>query len=149
MRATMGFCPSTVLRCPFSHAHTCQTGVADIVAWCRRESKASAAALVSEFGLIGRYDMNAIVLHPRGSDEEVVEPAEVQIVGGLRETSTPWAGASLLIELFRASGVEAVADKVLPGKRSSKGLTLGQMDAGRTQHSLGGYPPTAAARVGH
>src|SRR3990170_4737374 len=51
----------------------------------------------------------------------------VEVVGGLKETSTPWAGASLLIELFRASGVEAVADKVLPAKRSSKGLTQGQM----------------------
>jgi len=25
----------------------------------------------------------------------------VRIVGGLKETSTPWAGASLLIDLFR------------------------------------------------
>ena len=40
----------------------------------------------------------------------------VKIVGGLREASTPWAGASLLVELFRCSGVDAVANKVLPAK---------------------------------
>jgi hypothetical protein len=32
----------------------------------------------------------------------------VKIVGGLREASTPWAGASLLVELFRRSGVPLV-----------------------------------------
>ncbi len=48
------------------------------------------------------------------------------IVGGLREASTPWAGASLLVELFRRSGVEAVANKVLPAKGSAKGLKQGQ-----------------------
>ena len=51
----------------------------------------------------------------------------VNIVGGLREASTPWAGASLLVELFRRSGVEAVANKVLPAKGSTKGLKHGQM----------------------
>ena len=40
----------------------------------------------------------------------------VKIVGGLQEVSTPWAGASLLIELSRRSGVIGVADKVLPPK---------------------------------
>ena len=50
----------------------------------------------------------------------------VKIVGGLREASTPWAGASLLVELFRCSGVDAVADKVLPAKGSAKGLKQGQ-----------------------
>jgi len=50
----------------------------------------------------------------------------VKIVGGLRETSTPWAGASLLVELYRRSGVDAVANKVLPAKGSAKGLKQGQ-----------------------
>ncbi len=50
----------------------------------------------------------------------------VKIVGGLKEASTPWAGASLLVELFRRSGVEAVADRVLPPKGSAKGLKQGQ-----------------------
>lgn len=50
----------------------------------------------------------------------------VKIVGGLREASTPWAGASLLVELFRRSGVDAVANKVLPAKGSAKGLKQGQ-----------------------
>ncbi len=50
----------------------------------------------------------------------------VKIVGGLREASTPWAGASLLVELFRRSGVDAMANKVLPPKGSAKGLKQGQ-----------------------
>jgi hypothetical protein len=33
----------------------------------------------------------------------------VKIVGGLREASTPWAGASLLVELFRRSGIDSIA----------------------------------------
>jgi hypothetical protein len=57
------------------------------------------------------------------------QPSEVlgvKIVGGLKETSTPWAGASLLVELFRRSGVEAAANKALPAKGSAKGLKQGQ-----------------------
>ncbi len=50
----------------------------------------------------------------------------VKIVGGLREVSTPWAGASLLVELFRRSGVDSIANKVLPAKGSAKGLKQGQ-----------------------
>jgi len=50
----------------------------------------------------------------------------VEIVGGLREASTPWAGVSLLVELFRRSGVDAVANKVLPAKGTAKGLKQGQ-----------------------
>lgn len=50
----------------------------------------------------------------------------VKIVGGLREASTPWAGASLLVELFRRSGVDGMANKVLPAKGSAKGLKQGQ-----------------------
>jgi hypothetical protein len=50
----------------------------------------------------------------------------VEIVGGLREASTPWAGASLLVELLRRAGVDAVANKVLPAKGSAKGLKQGQ-----------------------
>jgi len=49
-----------------------------------------------------------------------------RIVGGLREASTPWAGASLLVELFRRSGVDTVTNKVLPAKGSAKGLKQGQ-----------------------
>ena len=50
----------------------------------------------------------------------------VKVVGGLREASTPWAGASLLVELLRRSGVDAVANKVLPDKWSAKGLKQGK-----------------------
>ena len=48
-------------------------------------------------------------------------------MGGLRETATPWAGASLLVELFRCSGLDGAANKVLPVKGSAKGLKQGQM----------------------
>ena len=51
----------------------------------------------------------------------------VKIVGGLKETSTPWAGASLLIDLFRHLGMDGAANKVLLAKGSSKGLRHGQM----------------------
>src|SRR4030067_311195 len=51
----------------------------------------------------------------------------VKIVGGLKETSTAWAGASLLVDLYRQMGMSEAADRVLPAKRSSKGLKHGQM----------------------
>ena len=41
----------------------------------------------------------------------------VKIVGGLRETSTPWAGVSLLVDLFRHLEMDGVANKVLPAKK--------------------------------
>ena len=50
----------------------------------------------------------------------------VKIVGGLKEASTPWAGASLFVELFRRSGIDSVANRVLPSKGSAKGLKQGQ-----------------------
>ena len=59
----------------------------------------------------------------------IKQPQEVlgvKRVGGLKEASTPWAGASLLMELIRRSGVDAVANKVLPAKGSAKGLDQGQ-----------------------
>jgi len=49
-----------------------------------------------------------------------------EIVGGLRGASTPWAGASLLVELFRRSGLDGMANRVLPAKGSAKGLKQGQ-----------------------
>ena len=55
------------------------------------------------------------------------QPSEVlgvKIVGGLREASTPWASASLLVELFRRSGVDSVANKVLPAKGLKQGQTV-------------------------
>jgi hypothetical protein len=51
----------------------------------------------------------------------------VKIVGGLKETSTSWAGASLLVDLFCHLGMDGAAGKVLPAKGSSKGLRHGQM----------------------
>lgn len=51
----------------------------------------------------------------------------VKIVGGLKETSTPWAGASLLIDLFRHLEMDGADNKLFPTKGSSKGLRHGQM----------------------
>ena len=51
----------------------------------------------------------------------------VVITGGLSEEVTPWAGATLLVELYRKAGVEAAAERSLPKKKSPKGLRHGQM----------------------
>ena len=58
------------------------------------------------------------------------QPSErlgVKIVGGLKEVSTPWGGASLLMDLFRKLEMDQLANHVLPAKKSSKGLNQGQM----------------------
>jgi hypothetical protein len=51
----------------------------------------------------------------------------VKIIGGLKEVSTPWAGSSLLVDLFRKLEMDKVANKALPPKKSNKGLNQGQM----------------------
>lgn len=51
----------------------------------------------------------------------------VELAGGLEEIITPWAGATLLIELGRKCGAMETAERVLPQKKSSRGLTHGQM----------------------
>ena len=51
----------------------------------------------------------------------------VKLAGGLEEEVTPWAGASLLIELGRKSGAIGEANRVLATKKLAKGLTQGQM----------------------
>ena len=51
----------------------------------------------------------------------------VKIVGGLKEVSTPWSGVLLLVDLFRKIELEQLANKVLPAKKSPKGLDPGQM----------------------
>jgi len=58
------------------------------------------------------------------------QPSErlgVKIVGGLKEVFTPWAGTSLLVDLFRKLEMDQIANHVLPAKKSSKGLNQGQM----------------------
>ena len=55
------------------------------------------------------------------------ERLSVKIVGGLKEVNTHWAGSSLLVDLFRKLEMDKIANKVLPAKRSSKGLNQGQM----------------------
>lgn len=51
---------------------------------------------------------------------------EIEFEGGLEEAVTAHAGAALLIELGRVSGVMAAAERCLPAKKSSKGLSQGQ-----------------------
>ena len=51
----------------------------------------------------------------------------VMVTGGLEETVTHWAGASTLVETYRRYGVGDAADKALPRKKTTKGLTQGQM----------------------
>jgi hypothetical protein len=51
----------------------------------------------------------------------------VTLTGGLTEAVTPWAGAALLVELYRKAGVEAAVERALPGKKSAKGLRQGEM----------------------
>ena len=51
----------------------------------------------------------------------------VILTGGLKEDVTPWAGMALLVELYRKAGVGAAAERALPRKKSSKGLSEGQM----------------------
>jgi hypothetical protein len=50
-----------------------------------------------------------------------------KIVGGLKEINTPWAGSTLLVDLFRKLEMDKTANRILPNKRSSKGLNQGQM----------------------
>jgi hypothetical protein len=59
--------------------------------------------------------------------KQTSERLGVKIIGGLREISTPWAGSSLLVDLFRKLEMDKVANKVLPPKKSNKGLNQGQM----------------------
>src|SRR3972149_41323 len=52
---------------------------------------------------------------------------DIDLQGGLTEQVTPHAGASVLIELGRRSGVMQAAERHLPAKRSAKGLGQGQL----------------------
>lgn len=49
------------------------------------------------------------------------------ITGGLEALMTPWAGVAPLIEEMRQTAVSSKADKVLPQKKSARGLTSGEM----------------------
>ena len=51
----------------------------------------------------------------------------VTITGGLTEQATSWAGAGLLVELYRKAGIEMATERALPSKKSSKGLKQSQM----------------------
>jgi len=56
-----------------------------------------------------------------------VSKLSIGLAGGLTTVHTAFAGASLLIEAYRQAGIGEQADRVLPQKRSPKGLTPGQM----------------------
>ena len=51
---------------------------------------------------------------------------DIDLRGGLTDAVTPHAGAALLIDLVRRSGVLDAAERHLPAKRSAKGLGQGQ-----------------------
>lgn len=51
----------------------------------------------------------------------------IEYAGGLKEESTAFAGVGLLVELYRQAGIGTAAERVLPEKRSPKGLKQGQM----------------------
>lgn len=51
----------------------------------------------------------------------------VALTGGLTERTTSWAGAGLLVELYRKAGIEIATEQALPSKKSSKGLKQAQM----------------------
>lgn len=52
---------------------------------------------------------------------------DIDLRGGLTDQVTPHAGAALLIDCIRRSGVPAAAERHLPPKRSPKGLDQGRM----------------------
>src|SRR5437763_4820127 len=52
---------------------------------------------------------------------------DLDLRGGLTDQVTPHAGAALLIELGRRSGVIGAAERYLPAKRSPKGLRQGEL----------------------
>lgn len=73
---------------------------------------------------------------------------DIDLLGGLKEKATPFAGVSLLVELGRVSGVMKAAEKYLPGKKSSKGLGQGQMvEALVLLSALGGECPEDFERL--
>jgi hypothetical protein len=51
----------------------------------------------------------------------------VKIIGGLKEVTTAWSGVSLLVDLYRKMELDQIAGRVLPAKKSTKGLNSGQM----------------------
>jgi len=51
----------------------------------------------------------------------------IEYAGGLEEKSTAFAGAGLLVELYRQSGASTTAEQVLPKKRSTQGLRQWEM----------------------
>jgi len=59
--------------------------------------------------------------------KEPTERLGVKIVGGLEEVSTAWSGVSLLVDLYRKLEMDQLANRVLPAKKSSKGLKSDQM----------------------
>lgn len=59
--------------------------------------------------------------------KQSTERLGVKIVGGLEEVSTPWSGVSMLVDLYRKLEMDKLANRVLPAKKSSKGLKSDEM----------------------
>lgn len=68
--------------------------------------------------------MDTLEVVMRMRRKEVPGVLGVELVPGLEESTTPYAGVSLLIELMRRCGVDAVSNRVLAAK---KGLSAGKM----------------------
>src|SRR5680860_1517011 len=68
--------------------------------------------------------MDTLEVVMRMRRREVPGVLGVELVPGLEESTTPYAGVSLLIELMRRCGVDAVSNRVLAAK---KGLSAGKM----------------------
>lgn len=72
----------------------------------------------------------------------------VKVTGGLEGTMTAWAGVSPLIMLERKCGLIEVADKVLPVKKSPKGLpSSGMMESFILLSAMGGECPEDMERL--
>lgn len=80
--------------------------------------------------VISQSCVNVIACHPRGRSmgRRRSRLGIDDYAGGLREEVTTFAGAGLLIELYRQAGIRGTAERVLPQKRSKRGLTAGQME---------------------
>lgn len=70
------------------------------------------------------------------------------MTGGLDVRMTAWAGVAPLIEAMRQTEVSAKAEKVLPGKKTSKGITSGQtLECFVLLSTLGGDCPEDMERL--
>jgi len=58
--------------------------------------------------------------------KQTSERLGLKIVGGLQEVTTAWSGVALLVDLYRTLKLTELGNRVLPAKKSAKGLQSGQ-----------------------